>query len=469
MVNCNLYNFSLHRSFSYGYRLDFDNNFYNNFGGYYPYVVCLDGLHWTQGHYVSPYGPYYDPRPHVFPIGYNGSKLPVFVEDLTPSEFDGGNPLNFSVNITDFHWIVEAWVNITYLNGSTYRYMLSKGEGDNWFVEVPTEMDPISIDYNFTAISRAGFMNTTETGSVEFADHTPPILVTDYTPTRVGTGDPLKFLLKAEDRSGISKGYVKYWYGDVYSPTLELEGGEYLSYETLAPKRTLETLNYRFLIYDGEGNFLITSNRSIELFDNDAPVAFAGQDVECYEGDTVYFNGIKSTDNIGISEYHWFVSEYGDEIVLEGPTVDYTFHLRGKYEVRLVVEDFAGNRGTHYITVNVSARPSPADRIDVRVGPVMNEELDLVLDAVVTVEYGSVMIHRNPGLQGFAVFSLPSEVVGNRIGVHITCEGYKTVYFQPIVLNSGNLSLETPVLVRTGSEQDDDVGWDGEDDKANYL
>ena len=63
-------------------------------------------------------------------------------------------------------------------------------------------------------------------------------------------------------------------------------------------------------------------------------------------------DGRSSTDNHRVAAYRWSLEDDGPR-TLEGAMVNYTFHLRGTYNVTLRVEDPSGNVGTDTVTVLV--------------------------------------------------------------------------------------------------------------------
>jgi len=86
------------------------------------------------------------------------------------------------------------------------------------------------------------------------------------------------------------------------------------------------------------------------------PHADAGSDQIVKEGTKVTFDGSRSTDNIGITNYTWtFVDETPK--ILVGIFSTYTFNRFGNYTVTLTVMDAVGNMDTDTVTITVLEVP----------------------------------------------------------------------------------------------------------------
>ena len=80
------------------------------------------------------------------------------------------------------------------------------------------------------------------------------------------------------------------------------------------------------------------------------PMVNAGQNQNVQIGQTVTFNGSACADDNGIASYSW---TFGDGATATGMTTTHTYSNSGTYNVTLTVEDFASNKNTSGITVNV--------------------------------------------------------------------------------------------------------------------
>ncbi len=92
---------------------------------------------------------------------------------------------------------------------------------------------------------------------------------------------------------------------------------------------------------------------TVEVPDTERPKASAGDDMTVKKGSTVTLDGSSSTDNGGISSFKWKFDYNGEDQVLDGKIVTFTFDKAGEYEIELTVTDHFLNRGTDKITIKV--------------------------------------------------------------------------------------------------------------------
>jgi hypothetical protein len=91
----------------------------------------------------------------------------------------------------------------------------------------------------------------------------------------------------------------------------------------------------------------------ITVRDSTPPLIEAGPDQEVEQHTLVSLNGTGSTDNIGIDGWAWTFEYDGEEVMLDGPEVTFTFDLVGTYVVVLNVTDSSGNYATDEINIIV--------------------------------------------------------------------------------------------------------------------
>jgi PKD repeat protein len=70
-------------------------------------------------------------------------------------------------------------------------------------------------------------------------------------------------------------------------------------------------------------------------------------------GNETTFNASESEDNMGIDQYQWSFEYDGEEIILEGEIVNFTFDIPGTYNVTLTISDLEGNEESEIFTVTV--------------------------------------------------------------------------------------------------------------------
>ncbi len=83
------------------------------------------------------------------------------------------------------------------------------------------------------------------------------------------------------------------------------------------------------------------------------PVVRPGENQTVFEGEMFKLNGSTSSDNVGIINWTWSFIYEGEEKLLYGPVVEFTFDIVGNYTVDLTVKDEEGNSATGNMTVFV--------------------------------------------------------------------------------------------------------------------
>ena len=98
---------------------------------------------------------------------------------------------------------------------------------------------------------------------------------------------------------------------------------------------------------------LFTAADPMASDDTEPPVADAGPDRTVSSGQTVAFDGSRSSDDAGIVSWEWSFSYAGQHLRFGGETALFTFDRAGLYQVTLTVTDGAGNTDTDVFWVSV--------------------------------------------------------------------------------------------------------------------
>ncbi|MCJ2540311.1 MAG: PKD domain-containing protein, partial [Candidatus Thermoplasmatota archaeon] len=98
---------------------------------------------------------------------------------------------------------------------------------------------------------------------------------------------------------------------------------------------------------------------TVDVYDDEAPVANAGDDIVIEMGTAFGFNGTASTDNGFIVTYEWNVDPEGLDRVVEGEAAMFTIDVPGDYPAVLRVYDEAGNSDIDDITIHVLDTEDP--------------------------------------------------------------------------------------------------------------
>ncbi len=106
------------------------------------------------------------------------------------------------------------------------------------------------------------------------------------------------------------------------------------------------------LIIADFANNLALDAIKINVMDTTDPIANAGNYSVVNQGETLTFDGSKSTDNVKITNFVWSINDETPQIV-EEVNATHTFRFPGVYEINLTVFDEQGNFGTDNIFVTV--------------------------------------------------------------------------------------------------------------------
>lgn len=143
-------------------------------------------------------------------------------------------------------------------------------------------------------------------------------------------------------------------------------------------------------VTDEAGNWA-TAEMTVRVRDVTAPVADAGRDLRIDQHKTVTFDGTRSHDNVGITNWTWSLEYEGVNVTLYGPSPNFTFNEPGLYTMSLKVADGEGNSDTDSILVEV---------IDIERPNAMAGE-DLTLDQDHTVVFDGTGSWDNVGIATF--------------------------------------------------------------------
>jgi parallel beta-helix repeat protein len=130
-----------------------------------------------------------------------------------------------------------------------------------------------------------------------------------------------------------------------------------------------ETSQYYFLqagyylvtltVEDMGGN-TATDTMTVRVRDIEFPIAVPGNDLIAPQGTEVTFNGSRSSDNVGVTEYLWAFFYAGNTQSINGQVIDFIFYDLGEYEVMLTVSDAAGNQNMAAIQITVMDSTNPS-------------------------------------------------------------------------------------------------------------
>ncbi len=293
-------------------------------------------------------------------VSYNEASLGPFstaIRDINPPRISinrTGNPttgdfytLNATVSDNEGieHVYVDYWTDVTdHVNKS----LKNVGEG-HYRVNINVPYNATRLKYTVSARDTSGYWTVSESIEIDVIDNDAPTFSADEL-SPPGTGELYNLNVGIEDNIDIERAYVIYWTDVSGRLNRSLKPMDEKTYETdiSIPFRARE-LYYKISAVDTSSNWAKSEKSSKEIVDVQAPIARAGTDIIVEKGEEVLLNGTSSSDNIGITQYIWYVD--GEKI--EGNKSTYRFTSGGDHTVKLVVKDEAGNTGSSSFEVYV--------------------------------------------------------------------------------------------------------------------
>ncbi len=273
----------------------------------------------------------------------------------------------FNITVRDTESPIAKAGSNQVVNQGTLLMFNGSGSGDNvgvvnytWsFTDVgPVKLYGISPSYLF---SRAGVFFvilkvSDASGNIEGSSLTVTVIDTEKPIAIVGSDimiDQGETLIFSGSKSSDNLGIVHYNWSLDYNGPVELSG-ELVSHTFKNAGSFLIVLN----ISDEAGNWQIDSFTVI-VNDTTRPSADAGPDRTLDQDGRSWFDGLNSTDNVGVHRYLWTYTERGANQSLSGGGVWIIFHFPGVYKITLEVTDKAGNLDLDFINVTVIDTESP--------------------------------------------------------------------------------------------------------------
>jgi PKD repeat protein len=102
-----------------------------------------------------------------------------------------------------------------------------------------------------------------------------------------------------------------------------------------------------------------TDTMNVTVRDITPPIANAGLDRSINQHETLVFDCLDSTDNVGVINWTWTFIYEGEAVTLNGPGPEFIFNEAGEFNVTLEVNDAAGLTGTDWMMVHVMDITSP--------------------------------------------------------------------------------------------------------------
>lgn len=184
----------------------------------------------------------------------------------------------------------------------------------------------------------AAFAAASVAGAPPVQDDQPPVTTDDY--DHQWHSADYTITLDAHDGSGSGVNATYYILNGGSVMSLAVDGQPMITEENAS-----NSLEYWSVDNDGNEETPHNMLNGIKL-DKTAPTARAGDDLELPEGAIWMLDGLRSTDNLGIASYVWYIQNGTLTDTREGSTAWYVFFYPGEYPVTLTVTDNADNVAT---------------------------------------------------------------------------------------------------------------------------
>ena len=262
---------------------------------------------------------------------------PPSLSDTTSGKISAGADYNISANVSDNIGIAGVYLNYTItcsngtnetgnvsMNGSapSYWYVLSIGENATW------------LNYTIWAEDTNVTANWNSSSNEIHIDSEPPE-ISDRTSGMPTTGDSFKVSADITDDSGnVAEADVEYWFGTGphSNETMTNTGGNTWEYTITIPSDSTNSLHYILHARDLSYNWNETSEKTLDVKDNDAPAITDNSPSTATTGDPYTFSA-DVTDNIEVGEVdveYWFgTGTHSNETMTNtgGNTWEYTITI----------------------------------------------------------------------------------------------------------------------------------------------
>ena len=267
--------------------------------------------------------------------------------DLTSGIPTTGGQFTISVSVIDN--IAIRTVNVIYaFNDTEINVSMERTRAVGWSIWTITIEIPVwatYLKYHFF-ISDTSYNNlTTPASSLDVLDIVKPI-------ARPGTDITIDQYITIMLNGSLSSDNIMVMN---YTWTFVYDGSTYIFHGMIAAFTFVIVGVYNIVlnVTDNMGNW-DTDIVVVTVVDITPPTAVAGKDINIEQGGKVVFDGRASRDNVGITIYKWKFTVQGNEIILMGGAVSFTFYTAGNFNITLTVFDGAGNFDVDHLVVVVA-------------------------------------------------------------------------------------------------------------------
>ncbi|MFW3146907.1 MAG: SBBP repeat-containing protein [Thermoplasmatota archaeon] len=224
-----------------------------------------------------------------------------------PEVLTTGEQWNFTVRAWDDVQIKDVIIDYSYVVGPHVNVSMNT-TGDGVFhhkITVHDTLTNLTVRFMVCDMYRNWFIS--EMMEIDVVDNDPPNMTGDLSPSLMTTSDPYRFEVHVEDNIMIDTVFVRYSTQLEDLTVKEMEFKALNQYElTITAPDSLGKMAYSFCIRDRGGNWFNTTEREVEIMDNDCPRVIS------VEFDEVLLTGGSTTvralveDNIEVVSAHLY-------------------------------------------------------------------------------------------------------------------------------------------------------------------
>jgi len=332
-------------------------------------------------HQIGPLAQFGDDELEILSLARDVVKFKApysFLELIVPGKIEEDKEIDLSINVVGSNYPL------------TYQWNLGDGNTSEGDAVRHTWIEPGSYTISVTAHHDRGFSVTVKRMVIIY-DRTTPVAII-IGPDDVDEDDPIPFSgTSSTDNVGIF-GYIWAFEDSIF-------------YHTASVVHTFSepgTYNVSLSVYD-EAYHYNGSTIVVMVHDVTPPIA----DFRCPsvipEDTIIDLTGSFSTDNTGIINYEWTIS---DGRTINNANISIAFESPGTYTIRLNVSDAEFNEAWKEWEVIVSDRTSPV--IDLFISEVRGEDVPILFDATNSTDEGNGNLLFNWTFPGYENFNTPT-------------------------------------------------------------
>jgi len=331
-------------------------NYWDDYAARYP-NAGNDRVMWDVPYGMDGGADAEDEHPLVSPGVFEDIYPPELLGDRTAATGTTGDEFTFNLSAADNVGVTEVSVNWSQ-GARSENLHLELTEGF-WTGDIVLSETVLELHYRVRISDMAGNVNVSDERIVTVQDDDPPVIF-DRTDGVGTTGDVFVFTVEAGDNSAVAQVSVNWSHGNLGgNASLSMNGGNWTGIIRL--DHSIHNITYDIFALDSYGNMAKAQRAAAAVSDNDPPTAHISVNGTVYAGESTPLGASGSMDNIGITNYTWWVNAANGSMPIYGETADMVFTEPGIYAVTLRISDAAGNADSDLSELTVVKRHEPGN------------------------------------------------------------------------------------------------------------